>query len=604
MKIRKWAAILLPCALFFAYPLGLGKIFSGVVPFWSEVPLFGPESLGWLAAAVCAAVPGRLARGWREDRAIRVWLIFSGIAAGLLLLQWTGPDGGFGQFSIGLFYLALPLAGFCCARELFKALPVFLGVVGAVAAAVVLRESFSTSAPVVGMTGNWNWSATLLAVSLPFLAFRLPVRFRTGALIVLLAAALLWPLVQFYPYYSRGTLAAAAAAGGLLAGCRLAVRTGRFGRTLAGCGFLIAAVAAAALFLWLPVSGQGSPEFRSESRVQLWRGTAALAAARPLAGWGPARFETEIPRFLPPEYFESNFATDRHPHPHNEWLFYLCGFGLSGGALFLMLVWLLMRGLLRIRRREPELLLLGWGTLLLLLHGQLDVLLGTPLAGGLFLLSAGAFAAKGGRVASVSGTGAASRRFRYGVAVFLVFCALAVSIRGAVAGWYLREGKLAGRAGRFDVSASALERSIGWLAGPENLVYLAQVELFNRRNPDRAEILLRRLPETGFSVYGHSFRTLGQALAVQGKYPEALAALEQEERLFPASALAAGLKAMVFERQGRPAPAGEEWRVCRERMLRKGLDPRIWPVLLDFPELDDSPVARQKWRRGGADEFR
>ena len=605
MKVRKWAAALLLGALFFAFPLGVVRVFAGPVSFWSEVPFFGVETLGWLAAAVCAAFPGRLIQGWRNDRAIRFWLICTGVGMVLLVFQQGDSSAVFGQFSVGLFYLMLPLAGFCCSRELLRMLPYYLGGIGVLAVIAVFRETLSAAGPIVGMTGNWNWSASLLAVTLPFLAFALPIRFRKVAFILLLCVALALPLFHFYPYWSRGTLVAAVGAGVLLAGCRFAARRKRGVRRMMVCLFLLAAFLAGGILLRLPVAGSGSPsmELRAESRIPLWQGAAAMAASRPLTGWGPARFEAEIPRFLPPEYFDTAYATDRHPHPHSEWLVYFCGFGVVGAVLFLTLTVLLLRGVVRCRSREPELLFLGWGALLLLLHGQLDVLLSTPLCGGIFLLTAGAFAAKGGRGFALEPV-EPRLPLRALSAAALALLAGGASLRGAVSGGDLREGKLAGLSGRFDAAAGALERSIRWRPGAENLVYLAQLELFNRRNPARAEELLRRLPESGFEVYGHSFRTLGQALAVQGKFPEALDALARDEALFSASALDPGLRAMIFERLGQPALAAEQWRICEERMRRKGLEFRFWPQLLDRPELDDSPVARKRWREEQSHEHR
>lgn len=576
---RCCAAALLLTAALLSYPFAPLRIAVGAIPFWGDVPLFPPGVLGLFAVCCCLLFPERLAELWKNDPLSRILLVLAG---GILLLIlsflfrfYCTTD----QFQTELFYLAMPLAGIALVRELKRLLPPFLLIV-AVLLLASLASDLLRGYPPTGLAGNWNWNWSLLLVSVPVGMLALPIRRKlescTAAAIVIA-----WlPYLVTPRYTSLAALFSAVAAAGVLA---LLLKTMPQRRTL-----LLILLGAICLFLFLAATHVPGLFRPGEARVPLWHGATDLAVQSPL-GNGISRFEGVIPEHLPLEYFLSDYASDRHPHPHNELLSYACGWGIPGIIWGLLLFYGLWRGLGTVSPTEdPVGLILGWGTLLLFGHGMLDVILATPFAGTLFLLLVGMFWS----------TGATSARepehcrfpkLRSVAALLLVAAAVLTVIPTFCSGLLLREAKTAHLRGELNRALPLLNRSIAWKPTPENLYVAAAIRLFDRQDPAAAIELYRRLPETGFPFYSHSDGRMARALTVLGRKREALDAFEREQQRFPYSALNAYYHMMALRRFNLPEEAEEAETRFRAIMHFKGLQPEEIRLLIRNPVADDSP---------------
>ncbi|MPM79325.1 hypothetical protein SDC9_126358 [bioreactor metagenome] len=436
------------------------------------------------------------------------------------------------------------------------------------------------------MAGNWNWNWTLLAISAPSLAFLFPPRFRLAAAVILAAGFIGGQFLVSPGHASRGTLLSGVVAAILLfVASRLRGRPGkRKWIPVAGAVVVLAAAIVGCVVLR---SGVPASAVAQENRLALWQGTIALGEKQWLFGSGPERFEGEIAPYLPLAYHDSDFAADRHPHPHNELLFYWCGFGIFGILWWGIGAALGMRGILRRRRGDGLILLTAWAWLVLLVHGQVDVILYTPLAGGLFLLLTGALAAVGtGR----NRIPAPSPR----LLPLLLFGGAAAVLLGVnlLSGWNCRTGKLALLEGDPETARRHLERSAAILPTPENLYALGTVELFDFRDPVAAAKTLGRIEsECRLPSYSHSAGRIARALAAAGMAKESLPYFEQEQRNFPRSAVNLRLWESVARALGDTARADRllaEWKAL---LAHKGIDETLFPQLLRNQHLDDSPLA-------------
>ena len=580
------AAAILIFALLLVFPLAFGKILLGRVPLFGDVPGVDFSVLALLAAGVVAAALPELAALLKRERVIRFFAVGSGLGCAVVLLQQFIFGVNLAALLSGFACFLVPLAGLLLVRELRRLLPFFLMTLFVVSAAITFRETI-TEKFAVGLAGNWNWNWTLLTVSVPAFAFflrnrrlRLPIG---GGLAGLVAFG------QFLfcgAYASRGTLIASLAAGGWLILAGFLHRRPGIRKHFVVSMAVIVLVAGSVVYCGVR-SGFFAERLPEENRLMLWQGSLALGEEHWLFGVGQDRFEGEVAPFLPESYFDSDFVSDRHPHPHNELLFYWCGFGVAGILWWLLVLCVGVRGAILRRHGDERTLLVLWGWWVLFFHGEIDVLLQTPLAGGLFLILTGMLA--GTDVARIGKR--AVERWQISVVCGFALLAVAAFCLNVCGGWYCRSGKLALLSGEPEPARRELRRSIAVCPTAENLYTLANVELFDFRNPAAAEEMLRRLgDELRLASYSHSAGRMARALAAGGKPEEALPFFAAEQKNFPRSAVNLILWQTVVRQLGRTAEADEMFGAWQELLRHKGITPQEFPYLMRNQQLDDSPL--------------
>jgi len=579
-------AIVLLCALLLTLPLAWGKLWSVQVPLFGELAGFDFSVFALLGFAVVAAGIPELVRLMRQDRGIQIFVVFAGIGVLLAALQQVKFGWNSTLFLSSLFYFSVPVAGILLAREIRRILPLFLLILFAGSLGISLRE-WTSGLPAVGLSGNWNWNWTLLAVSAPSLVFFFPVRFRLAGGILSAFGVAAGQFLISPGYASRGTLISCIGATAILfATSRLHLANNHRKKILTG--LAVAAAIAGLAFYYGVRDGFLPSRAPQENRLMLWQGAAALGEAHWGLGVEPGRFEGEIAPYLPVSYFDSDFATDRHPHPHNEFLYLWCGFGLFGIVWWVMTAAAGLRGAIRRRRNDELILLAAWCWLVLLIHGQIDVVLSTPLAGGLFALLTGTLAAAGvPRIRPVAGY----RGVR--IAAFAGFGGAAVILLGLnlCSGWNCREGKLALLNGNPEPARRFLERSVAILPTVENLYTLGTVNLFDFHDPSAALTNFKRITsDFRLPSYSHSAGRIARSLAATGKLKESLPYFEQEQRNFPRSAVNLRLWETVLRALGETKQADRHLFEWRKLLGRKGINEFIFPYLMRDQRLDDSPI--------------
>ncbi len=461
------------------------------------------------------------------------------------------------------FIFMLPLAGMALSREVLRLFPWCGSILLAILAVFSFRFDFFT-----GLPGNWNWNLSLLAVLIPaplLLIFRTPPRRMWLPLLLSMV------FLALFSWWNPELAPRGAAVGVLVSAVAvwLMWKINRRQRVIILC--LGGGAGMAMLFsVWL---GPADSAVRS-SRVWLWRGSAELALAHSICGVGMTNYERQINPYLPREYYFSDFAAERHPHPHSELLAAWSGFGIAGAVFVVLLTLAAVRGF---RTLSAVRVWVFWLFLSLFVHGQFDVLLGTPIAGSLCLIAGGALAGVPVRCAA--------RHRVIGMAAFFIAVVLAgMMFRAGLLG---REARLLSVAGEKELAREKLRRSLKILPLPQVRYRAGMVELFDFKNPETAVAHLEKLAPG----YVHSNGYLARAYAVRGENATALHYFARETVYYPMSALNAYWELEVMKRSGYDATVLRSRQARLNYLLKlRGLSPARIGELIENPALDDAPL--------------
>lgn len=558
-KWRTAAAWLLLTLPLFAYPLEWGQALFGRFPLWDKVTAFTPGTMSLFAAAVLLLI------GWTALRRVcmrsGVNMALFAAAGAVLFLSFVRSLYFKSRIGPEEFFLPLvPLAGMVLSREVWRILPRW-GIL-----VLTIFVLFTWRFPLyIGLPGNWNWNLSLLAVLLPapFLLWREPPkRFWIpvlAAMIFLVAVSLRTPDVT--PRGAMLGVAAASAALWLL--WKLPGRQRFFIMILCGGAGL-----AVFLSIWL---GTVDPAGR-DNRIWLWRGSVELALNRGALGIGSDKFTRYIYPHLPREYFFSDHPVSAEVHPHNEFLALWCSHGLAGVAMSIVLVLAAVSGL----RKYSSIRVWGfWMFVALLVHGQVDVLLQTPVAGTLWLTLGGALAGSGAKRGEHVHCAAGA----IGVSAALLFAGVLFC-----SGWFARASLLSSKSGDHYAARRQLERSLALRETAEGRYRMGKIELFDFKDPDAALRHFDRLVPR----YEHSHFHRGYAYVLKEDYKSAARCFDAETAAYPMSALNAYMKLYVMQKLGSDEASLASHRRRLKYLLK--LRGKTLDALLADPNLDDLPL--------------
>ena len=571
-----WAFLLLTLPLF-SYPLAWTLVAGKPLPDWDLLQGCTPGVIALTALAAAVAEPCRILKAWQSSKILKALLAGSFLCAAAALCQQLLYGGIADYFFHGLFALALPWAGIALAPELKRLLPWWCS-----GLFFLLLWTTVNSPLCSGFTGNWNWNFTLLAITLVavvVLTFR--SRWRLIAAGIAVSAGVFLVFCLFPELAPRGTLAGIIGAAAALGVALLFKRQERWRYAL------LAALAGGALFL-SAVSNLESASLPN-SRVQLWRGSLDFALAHTIIGVGPARIESRIAPYIPPEYFLSDFPAVRHPHPHNELLNMWAGYGAAG--ILYLLMWLTATAR-QIKRKDPVGLWILWSFLVLLIHGLFDVHLGVPLPGTLFFLMLG----------TICGSGLSGReketpflRRRYCAAVFLVLLSAFYLVQNLRSGTALHQGKMLLSQNQKQQALEKFRKSALITPNAPALYMAGQVEFFDFHRPDMAIFWWKQIKnDLRMPSFLHLNRNLGHAFDVRGNHALALYYFDREAKDFPFSAINAGLRLGTLQKSDAPAEQiAAAAAVFNRTMQMRKLKAEAFPHLLRAPEKDDEPLEKQ-----------
>ena len=233
---------------------------------------------------------------------------------------------------------------------------------------------------------------------------------------------------------------------------------------------------------------------------------------------------------------------------------------------------------------------MAWMFLLLILHGQVDVLLSTPLAGCWFLLSGGALAARG-----VSKTQVKSATARKAAAVILIICAAFFAVNIFIATLHLRQAKLLTLSKNPAAAMEHLYTSLKKFPVPEARYIAANIMLFDMKQPVLAVDQLVKLEHEICGGYLHSYGLTARALTALGRTDAAKEYFKLELESFPYSAIYAGYELAMLEisKASIYDIAQAKKRFIRNLELR-GLSQADAAALSKSPHIDDEPL---KWSK-------
>lgn len=521
------------------------------------------------------------------------------------LFQWGRVPGGTLEELGGMeFFLLFPLLSLIYSGEIRSFVRYFLALLGGYQLFLCayhtpfLAENLHIPGHradwtlfMAGITGNANWTSSLLLLTLPFLLLFLHRLCRKWKVLlpvesVILLVPFLGGVYFVYKLESMGSILAFLGSCGVMIFLFMGKRRKYI---LLGGGLLLLIFS---IFLFLPGKGFSLYEAGNvETRLQLLlAGSGALLEA-PLTGYGHEGIvEGVLSGHRTEGYFLADLAAARSNHPHNEILMRLLLSGIPAGLLFwgffiFFPLWKAGKELeeetvlpWKLEKKEQERLLYFWALLFLLFHGQLDLVLFVWPLQEIFLLLLGVFWEECFcRERGVDG----EKKIRFPCFVkggLLLFSLLLLGGGGFYAGRNLFSMK-ALRGLDFDPAISpeakieAGKKAV--LLSPHNgqALYKFMVFSVKERRWQDALFFADRFPFTLQKNYGRNHGFRGQILARLGRYEEAFFAYKKDGELFPLAVLP------IFNMIQLASPAGKREYIG---LLRKELERR--KKLMGFSE--------------------
>ena len=402
-----------------------------------------------------------------------------------------------------------------------------------------------------GITGNANWTSSLLILTVPFLLFHLHCFSRKKKLPaaaegIFLAIPVLSAGYFLYKLQSMGSLLAFGASVGIL----LVILSGKHCRKylLSGGVLLLLLIA---FFLFLPGKESSLQKAgNSRTRLELFLAGASAIMENPLAGSGnEGTAEGILTRNRSEGYFLTPNAAARTNHPHNEIFMRMLLSGIIGGLLywgFFIFFPLWATGKkwssqpafspIRSGRQEQEKLLYFWALLFLIFHGQIDLALFAWPLREISLILLGVFWAE-----TFCGNPAEEASYSLAKpwkAVFVAAGVLLLTLSGLAAGRNFISMQ-ALRKLDYDRSSSFREKieegKRAALLTPQNglLLYRFTTCCIRQKCWQDALFFAERFPFTFQKDFGRNHGFRGQILARLGKWEEAFSAFQKDAELFP-----------------------------------------------------------------------
>jgi O-antigen ligase len=576
---RYLAAAILLVAPLVAYPLVWGKLIDNFVPLWGDVECLSLREIAILAIAFIILFPERIINALKEKSHQYYFFITSIIVIGLIFLQQLLYGGAVDFINLGLFYVTVPAAGFALSFEIKKLAKYYFALLFII---LIVFSFTGDSKFLTGFVGNWNWNLSLIAVAIPsvFLLFKWSAK----VYYLISSLSILGFLILVY-YWNASIMPKGAIAGvvGAILGIVI-ISIIKLNKRHLACIFMFAALAVGFISFLLSTQGANA----KDTRVQLWQGALSSSLSYSYIGHGPGRFESKVKPFIPEEYYFTEFVADRHPHPHNEFLYYLSSFGIIG----IVLLYLLISNALyscNIKHKNQTWML--FVALTFIIHGQFDILLATPLAGTIFLLFAGALANnknKGEPTPYIS--------VRYVLALMAISFTIYLASLTYNSTKYLRLGRLNLHNNQKAAAKVNFIKSLTYKLNSPALYSAGSIELFDYKNPIKAIEYFDKIHNNlKLDSYVHSRSFAARAKFVTGQYKAALLDFEMEEKNYPLSALNSGFifmakKALNFE----PAELATSYKKFEYLMALRGLKVSDFSKLQRNPRLDDMALSQVK----------
>lgn len=565
--------------------------FPGYLLFVPDLPMV--FFLPWMVGLLCAGCVLILPRSLNEKIREFPWYItlilvfFVGLAFRVMCFSSVG---------MSLLSVTMPLAACLVARELRCLIPPVFACLWLWNTLFVMVQTFLYSMEYGGITGNRNWTAALLIVTLPFVwkyalrwSERLPVSFFWKRWILPVTAVLL-TFCQLIQIASRASAVALICAC-LLMGILMLPSPWRRRVLLILCLLLL--LLSVGIYFLFP--GALMDYASSEERILFWDGALRMISDAPAFGWGMDSFEQTFLSYRSMAYHLHPHAALRTNHPHNEMLFLAAGVGICGLLAWLTLVVVpLVKQLTRPLQSIPgDMRCMIFALLYLLFHGQLDLVLFQAPTSYLALLLLGLLWEEAWPMKEhVPWKGMPFlRRCLYvaGAAIFLL------------TGWFvcrqvigessLYYGRFLQRAGRIPEARTAYLRAATYGSGNAEILYPVLTRAANLfQEPKLVLETAEKIRKTNRPDYAHVNLYAGLAHAILGEYGPACELLARDADLYPAQVTALFHLERVLRLANRVEEADGVRHCLVERMSRRNLDFYHLQWILRNNEYDLKPM--------------
>jgi len=584
IKDKKIIAGLMVAAFLLMYPLAWMQVIEPVNGF-QFLPLFPPFVMVMMAGAACLYNGRKLFDNLNNARYVLITTAAFFIVG--LCQLFTHSFYNADQYLSSLTWCVFSLFFYLYAAESIAIMPMVMALIWCGTVMVSIRELFMPRQILFGVPGNYNWNATLLAVSAIFLLHYLYGRLSALSiwrrLVVLVFPAGL-TLLLIYWCGSKGTWAGLAA--GLLLYVIAVLR--RYRRVLIGVAIAVG-IGGYACLLFYPSLVE--KVIRDDVRVSLWQGCSALIRDHWLTGTSPAGFESAYAEYIPEEYYLNKHAAARHNHPHNEFLYVLASCGIPVGLIWAGMVIFPLLSLVFnpvMRRRETLWLPVLLSAVLLTVHGSLDLVIFEWPTSFLFVWLLGVMWYWVWPTVELpeKRVGVVWRVMVPAMSLLMLALAAGMTVYNVYASYFSWSGIQHYSMKNYSQADASWGRYLAMKSDPYILYRAGNNAFIRLRDSGKALGYYLRLSEIGCTNYANNNGFIGQIYLLQGKPAEALPYLRQETMNFPLGVSGWYFLAMTQSLLG----LKEDEAISKQEMLRslrlKGLDLSHLELLLRDPYYD------------------
>lgn len=470
-----------------------------------------------------------------------------------------------------LLPVVLIVFGWRYGAECRKLMPFALGVFWLLNFALSLRKLGNVTFH-YGITGNWNWSASLLIIStaaLCYLIYKSDLRRSVkNSAIIIIGIASLW---QFSLYPSRGSLLALF--GTLFCfGVIALFRRNRNAGIVVLSLFLLVTIAAVSLIIF-------KIDDLHDARVYLFPTALRIIGQHPWLGVSPWLYEDFSFLNCQPGYFLITFVAERSPHPHNQFLFIAASYGLLAFAAWFYLIFRPLPTIIK-KTFTAESSLLLFSFMVLLISGMVDVTLESWPCKYLFLLIAGIFWHDFMPTKQFKPQ-RNTKTLSQSVAVMFLCTALYFAILGGWSSWLYRSGCKNVDIGNGPLAIRQLAQSAKILPSPFALYQAGLIALYDAKQPDAALSYFSRIPTlTGHNNFLNYNNSMARIYCLRNEPEKALPYFEKETQLYPYGVLNWFFYAQTLAKLGRTEQAAVAKTSFETALKAKNLTMEDLPYLM------------------------
>jgi O-antigen ligase len=529
-------------ALLIVYPLMWPRLFYRVnlLGFFS---IMEPASITLLAFAGCCLKISKLKLSLKHNPEFYVplMLITGIILSHIFTVKHISPE----NIATALVWLAVPLFAFLYHRRVSKILPWFMALLwGLNCWQLIAEQVWSWNSRMMGITGNNNWSAALVAVSTPFVLWLLWIKLgknirapQYGRFGLFAVPIIIISTISIYGLFSKGAniaLLGACFITAIVYYCNFSKRSTRL--IALGGGVICVLV----LFLILNSDLFASYAVR-DVRLPLWSGALSLLLDNPVNGVSPAAFESSFATYVPVEYYlRGSIAAARNSHPHSHLLYFAASFGLIATLAW---GWLIICPLIKqcsrsLKSTDSIRIIYVFSLLVLLIHGMVDLTLFSWPCGYIFLIILGllwhdCWNIEGKEkqpsrlLATVGGV----------LGAILLLCSGYVGYRNGGSSYFNRQALIMIKNKEPKMAIECCNKSLAYKTTPQSLYRAAMIAIFDLKKPKLALSYLKRFDQTTYENYLSNNGLRARALCASGQPAKALPFFERETKNYPIGSL-------------------------------------------------------------------